>query len=188
MCITKHLSILKFICHVFAQSTRLLWSSCNFRTSSGCLELRQSFASSANLDILLTMPLSRSLVDQEKQWTQNTALWYTWCHWCSAAEGFVAANLFGCVLLSSSGSIVLHYLGCHVPPPLQEAFHVVPCQMPSESPGRWVPLLCCYPSRRYQWHGQRSQAGSLGSCPCFWSDVESHLSAYCPQGVWLSFL
>ena len=94
MCITAHLSMLKFICQVFDQSTTLLRSSCNSRTSSGFLELWQSFVSSANLNILLTMLLSRSLmyVDEEKQWAQNTFLWYTWCHWCPAAEGLVDAN------------------------------------------------------------------------------------------------
>ena len=53
-----HLSMLKFIYQAFTQSTSLLRSSCNSRTSSRFLELWQNFVSSANLDILLTMPLS----------------------------------------------------------------------------------------------------------------------------------
>ena len=100
---------------------------------------------------------------------------------------------FGTVLLTSSGSIGLHYLGWHVPWPLWDAFQVEPCstwkvlfEMPFESPGRWGPLLCCCPCSRCQWNGQRSQAGLLGRCVCFWSHVESHLSVCCPKGVWLS--
>ena len=62
MCITAHLSTLKFICQVFAESTSLLRSSCKSRTSSGSLELWQSFVSETNSDIFLTMPLCRSLM------------------------------------------------------------------------------------------------------------------------------
>ena len=94
-----------------------------------------------------------------------------WCRWGKAVgpEHCIVVHLmslvsscwrfgwckpFGAVLLSSSGPIGLHCLGCHVSWPLREAFHVVPCQMPFESPGRWGPLLWCYLCRRCQWHGK----------------------------------
>ena len=92
----------------------------------------------------------------------------------SSCWRFVWCKPFGAVLLTVPDPLgCTHYLGCHVPWPLREPFHVVPCQMPFESPGRWGPMLCCYPCRMCQWHGQRSQAGLLGSCAYFWSHVES---------------
>ena len=50
---TDHLSTLKFICHLFTQSTSLFISSCSSVMLSGFLALLQSLIS-ANLDILLT--------------------------------------------------------------------------------------------------------------------------------------
>ena len=60
MYITEHLSTFKFICHLFAHSTSLLISFCSFVMSSGFIALWQSLVSSANLDILMTMSVSRS--------------------------------------------------------------------------------------------------------------------------------
>ena len=148
--------MLKFICQVFAQSTSLFRSSCNSRKSSGCLDRVL-----CHQQILIFCWLCHCLGH--------------WCRWGKAVcpEYFLVVHMmslvsscwrfgwckpFGVVLLISSGSIGLHYLGCHVPWPLRRAFHVVPCQMLFESPGRWS----CDPCRRCQWHGQRSQAGLLG--------------------------
>ena len=114
-------------------------------------------------------------------WHQQILIFYWLCHWLghwcwwgktvgqehclvvrlmslvSSCWRFGWCKPFGADLLTSSGSIWPCYLGCHVPWPLREAFHVVPCLMPFESPGRWGPLLSCNPCRRCQRRGQRSQ-------------------------------
>ena len=71
-------------------------------------------------------------VDEEKQWAQNTYLWGTRCWWYPAAEGLVDTNP-----LAPSGQPVPDPLGYTIPwMPYVTALHVVPCEMPFESPGK----------------------------------------------------
>ena len=111
MCITAHLSKLKLICQVFPQSTSLLRSSCNSRTSSGCLELWQSFVSSANMDILLTMPLSRSLMRWGKAVGPEHLIVVHLMSLVSSCWRFGWCKPVGAVLLTSSGAFLS---GSHV--------------------------------------------------------------------------
>ena len=108
---TSQSSALRFICHLFAQSTSLLRSVCNSRTSSGYLTLSQSFVSSANLYIFLTMPLSRSWMQMRKSSGPRTLPCGT-----PDVSGVQLLKVwlmkpFGSILLTSYGSIGLHYLG-----------------------------------------------------------------------------
>ena len=129
------------------------------------------------LIFFLTIPLSRSLMQMRKSSWPRTFL-------CGIPDvsGIQLLKVWfmqtpGGVLVTSSGFIGLHYLTCMpcASIPLQEAFHVVPSQIPLKSPGKWGPLLCCYPRRRCQWRKQKSLAGLLRSYACFLSHVESHL-------------
>ena len=59
---------LKLICLLFYYSTRLLISSCSSIMSSGFLAVWESLVSSANLDILLTILVSRLFIYIRNSW------------------------------------------------------------------------------------------------------------------------
>ena len=62
-----YLSTLKFICHLFTQSSSLLRFSCYSRTSSGCLNWAVTeFCVISKYDIWLTIPLSTPLMKMRK--------------------------------------------------------------------------------------------------------------------------
>ena len=99
MCITEHLSTLKRICHVLAHSTSLLISSCSSIMSSGFLALWQSLVSSANLDIFLTVLVSRSFIYMINSSWPNTLpcgtpdLWLVTSYYRIGWTSFVLRNM-----------------------------------------------------------------------------------------------
>ena len=174
MCISAYLSILKFICQMFIQSTSLLRSSCNPRTSSWCLDLWQDFV----WQIWIFFSWLFHCLDHCCRWGKAVGPeHYLVGHLMSLVSScwrFGSCRPYGAVLLVSSGSIGLHSLGYH---------DLGPCQMPFESPGRLDPLLCCYPRRRCQWHGQRNQSRLLRRMrlflkPC-WESPMRLLPSWC---------
>ena len=166
MCITAHLTKLNFICHLLAQSASLLMFSCCSITAFGCLALFQSLMSSVNLEILLTMLLSKSLMYMRNSSGPSTLP-------CGTPDvtdvqslyiGLVHADPFFSAQLASSWFIWLHHLGCHVYWPLPIVSRVVHCQMLFGSNDRPSQQLYYYLCHRRLWLVQRNQTGLWGSC------------------------
>ena len=154
MCNTEHLSRLKLLCHLFAHSTSLLISSCNYIMASGFLALWQSLVSSANLDILLMILASWSFIyilEIVAGLMHHLVVHQMWLVLCCYRIGWFIP--VGDDQLTSFGSIWLHHIECHVHWLLPLVFHVVPCQMLFETPDRQDLLLYCCPCHMCLWLG-----------------------------------